>query len=183
MKRKIWTKEELSEVFRINEKGELERLNGKYSPNGVGWSVVECKTNTSKGYCDVGFQGSIIKYHAIIWVLTNGTIEDVNAELDHIDGNRINNRIENLRLVSTRENQQNRAKHRAGRLPGCRFDKRCNKWQARIEINGKLIHLGLYNTEPEAHQIYLKALDLVASYVDNKQFRALVKQKSITLLS
>jgi len=173
MKRKIYNKEELSTVFRINAACELERLDCRYKEET--WSVVKCKCNTNNGYCDVGFQGSIIKYHAIIWVLTNGTIEDENAELDHIDGDKLNNRVENLRLVSSRENNQNRVKHRNGRLTGCSFHKRCNKWEAQIRINGKLVCLGLFDTELEAHTIYLKACRLKEQYVDGVQFRGLLK--------
>jgi len=221
--------------------GELERLNGKFKEET--WTVVDCKCNTNDGYCHVRFKSSMILYHAIMWILINGTIEDVNTELDHANGNRLDNRIENLRLVTNRENQQNSHKHRNGRLQGCSLDKRRNKWQARIQINGKqislghydtepeahtiyyealtmldksveeiqahfgvaqfssgyksvsfhkqsgkwearikingrLIYLGLYNSEPEAHQIYLKALELINEYVDNKQFRQLLSKST-----
>jgi hypothetical protein len=170
MKRRIFTKEELEIVFRINETGELQRL-----LRGKDWRVVECKANHNKGYCLVGFKGSHIMYHTIIWVLTNGTIEDAEAVIDHISGDKLDNRIENLRLVSTRENQQNQVNHRKGKLTGCCLHK-CGKWQAQITISGKLIHLGLYNTEPEAHKIYLKACELINEYVDNDQFRKLINK-------
>jgi hypothetical protein len=160
MKRRIYTREELSEVFRINESGELERLNGKYSPNGVGWSVVDCKCNTNTGYCQVQFKESKIRYHAIVYILHHGTIEDVDAEIDHSNGNKLDNRIENLRLVTKRENQQNRESHREGRLVGCSYHK-CGKWLALIRINGKNIGLGLYNTEQEAHKVYNEALTML----------------------
>jgi len=168
MERKIWTKEELSECFRINESGELERLF-----RGLDWRVVECKCNTTNGYCQVGYKGSMIKYHAIIWVLTHGTIDDADVMIDHVNGDKLDNRIENLRLVSNRENQQNRESHRNGRLQGCRLRKR-GKWEALITINGKQIGLGYYNTGEEAHQTYCKACELITQYIDNKQFRALL---------
>jgi hypothetical protein len=171
MERKIWTREELETVFRVNDKGELERLF-----RGLDWRVIDCKCNTTNGYCDVWFKGSMIRYHAIVYILHHGTIEDVDAEIDHSNGNKLDNRIENLRLVSKRENQQNRESHREGRLTGCYLDKRCNKWQAQIVINSKNIGLGLSNTELEAHQIYCKAIELIEEYVDNKQFRNLLKK-------
>ena len=165
--RRVFTREELEKVFRLNKAGELERLNGKYKEGT--WTVVECVANRTDGYCHVQFKGSMILYHTIIWILTNGPIADENTELDHIDGNRINNRIENLRLVCKRENQQNRYKHRAGRLVGCRLNKRWNKWQAQIVINGKQISLGYFNTEAEAHQIYCEALTILDKSVEEIQ--------------
>ncbi len=171
MKRIIYTREELCEVFRINEAGKLERLclqTNQFGKKGE-WRVVDCKANRNTGYCHIRHGDSTILYHTIVWILTNGTIEDVNAEIDHIDGNRINNRIENLRLVCKRENQQNRYKHRNGRLVGCRLDKRCNKWLARIKINGKEIHLGYFDTELEAHQIYCEALTMLDKSVEEVQ--------------
>jgi hypothetical protein len=172
--RRIWTREELSEVFRINEAGELERLNGKYSPNGVGWTVVECVDN-HRGYCVVGVKSSLIRYSAIIWILHYGTIEDTKAVIDHISGDKLDNRIENLRLVTSRENNQNKVKHRNGKLAGCYLDKCNNKWQAQIVTNSKTLFLGRYDTEQEAHAVYCKACNLIEQYIDNTQFRALVK--------
>jgi hypothetical protein len=168
MKRRIWTREELSEVFRINENGELERL-----IKGLDWRIIDCVDN-SNGYCRVGYKGTMIQYHTIIWVLINGTIVDAEAVIDHISGNKLDNRIENLRLTTQRKNNQNKKSHRNGRLVGCRLHK-CGKWEALIAINGKQISLGLFNTEPEASQVYLKALELIDQYIDSEQFRNLVK--------
>jgi len=177
MKRNIYTREELQEVFRINSEGLLERLCLQTNQSGKKgeWKVVECKANTTKGYCDVRFQGTMIKYHVILYVLHHGTIEDASAVIDHKNGDKIDNRIENLRLVTNRKNQQNRTAHRNGRLTGCCLDKRWNKWMARIQINGKQINLGYSDTELEANQIYLTACELIGQYVDAKQFRTLLK--------
>lgn len=172
MKRRLFTKEELSECFRINEQGKLERLNGKYKEET--WTVVECVDNC-KGYCRVKYRGYIISYHTIVWILTNGTIEDDEAVLDHTNGDKLDNRVESLRLTTQRENCQNQVSHRNGRLRGCCLHKQRNRWQAGIVINGKQMHLGYYKTEQEAHQIYCKACELIELYVDDKQFRNLLK--------
>jgi len=161
MKRRIFTKEELSESFRFNKNGELERLF-----RGLDWRIIECKANDGRGYCRVSFGRFMIRYHTIIWILTHGTIEDVDAELDHIDGNRSNNRIDNLRLVTRRENCQNKKTHRNGRLQGCHFCKQNNKWQAYIVINSKRIALGYYDNELEAHNVYSEALTMLDKSVE-----------------
>ncbi len=71
--------------------------------------------------------------------------------IDHIDGNRSNNKIDNLREVTNQQNQFNR------RGKGYYFNKDKNKYISYITIDKKKIHLGLYETEQEARQVYLDA--------------------------
>ena len=83
--------------------------------------------------------------------------------IDHINGNSLDNRRGNLRIVTNRENQQNQVKHRHGKLFGCCYRKRVKKWQALIRIDGSQKSLGCFKTEHEAHQAYMKAYrELVA---------------------
>ena len=79
-------------------------------------------------------------------------------EIDHIDGNGLNNQRSNLRIVTSRHNDLNRINHRNGRLFGVSWHKVHKKWMTRILINGKRKHLGYFKTEQEAHEVYLKAL-------------------------
>ena len=72
--------------------------------------------------------------------------------IDHIDGNPYNNRIDNLRLVTHQQNQFNQTKKR-----GYCWEKRYKKWRAYIKLDGKLKHLGYFETEQDAHEAYLKA--------------------------
>jgi len=108
----------------------------------------------------------VIKYrtimaHRIAWFLYYD--EWPTNEIDHIDGNGLNNKIENLRHVSKRENALNKEIHRSGRLFGCCFNKRSKKWQAAIRINGKKIMLGTYDTELEAHKRYVEVYERILS--------------------
>lgn len=93
--------------------------------------------------------------HRIAWCLYYG--EWPTNSIDHIDGNGLNNRIDNLRHVSHRQNHLNRTLHRHGKLGGSYFDKQRFKWHARIRVNGKTKSLGTFNTEQEAHERYLQA--------------------------
>ena len=95
----------------------------------------------------------MIQRHRIMgYAFLNLDIENSKLEIDHIDGNRINNHISNLRIVSKQQNQFNRTKAK-----GFHFNKRIKKYQAYIGVNSKMILLGLYTTEEEAHQAYLNA--------------------------
>jgi hypothetical protein len=76
-------------------------------------------------------------------------------EIDHINGIRHDNRISNLRGVTRQQNQWNRLNTK-----GYYFNKGARKFYAYIRINGKKTYLGLFNTEQEASQAYLKAKEI-----------------------
>ena len=176
-KRKPIDVEELKKVFRIRN-GNLERINYRYK-NGK-WTVFNNKKNHSDGYCQVGFNGTKVLYHVIIWILSTGKDIPHGMEIDHINGNKIDNRIENLRLVTRRQNQQNRKTHRAGRLVGAIYRKGYNDWRSQIVIDKNKIHLGCYKTEQEAHEAYKIACKYIAKYTDNDSFRELIKKEMET---
>ena len=92
-----------------------------------------------------------LKTHRVAWILTHGAIPD-GLQVDHINGIRDDNRLCNLRLVTQRENDQNRRKAR-----GYSWNKGCSKWEAYIRVDGVLRHLGLFTTEAAARAAYLKA--------------------------
>jgi hypothetical protein len=77
--------------------------------------------------------------------------------IDHINGNSLDNRKSNLRIVTNRENSQNKKEHRSGRLVGATFIKNRKKWMAQIWLGKTHKFLGRFKTEHEAHQAYMKA--------------------------
>jgi hypothetical protein len=78
--------------------------------------------------------------------------------VDHRNGLTLDNRRSNLRIVTSRQNHQNRWTHREGKLVGACFHKRENKWISQIAVNGKHHHLGYFPTEQAAHEKYIEAL-------------------------
>jgi hypothetical protein len=176
-KRKPIDVDELKKTFRINN-GKLERIDLRRTDGK--WKVVENKRNTGHGYCRVNFNGINVLYHVIIWILSTGKDIPQGMGIDHINGNKIDSRIENLRLVTSRQNQQNRKKHREGQLVGCYFNKSAGKYHAQIRIGGKVIYLGLYKTEQEAHEAYKIACKHITDYVDSDSFRELIKKEMET---
>ena len=94
--------------------------------------------------------------HRLAWLYVYG--EWPHQQIDHIDGNKLNNRIENLRDVSpyaNNENLHNPKKHNSTGVLGVR--KRGNKYHSRIVVNGIEKHLGTFPTAAIAHQAYIDA--------------------------
>jgi len=110
-------------------------------------------TTIKRGYITIGIDKKIYRAHRLAWVY----IYDVwpNLGIDHINGIKTDNRICNLREATTSENMQNQYKSSGKGLLGTTFDQ--GKWNSKIVVNGKYIHLGRFLTAEEAHQIYLEA--------------------------
>lgn len=93
--------------------------------------------------------------HRIIFLMHNGYLPEV---VDHIDGNPLNNKIENLRAASLSQNQQNAklAKTNTSGLKGVHFDKRDKVWIVQIWANGKRInhrHKDCITAEQDAREL------------------------------
>ncbi len=113
-------------------------------------------TRTPRGYIYLHIDHRRYLAHRLAWLYTYAILPDADKQIDHINGLRYDNKISNLRLVSIRENQQNRVEHRAGRLPGALPSGK--RWRARLRINGQRVDLGSFATQEEAHEAYLKQL-------------------------
>jgi len=111
------------------------------------------------GYFVLGIDNKTYQVHRLIYLYFHGILPKY---LDHIDQNRVNNNIENLRPASSAQNQQNRKKcqtraAKASKWKGvCWHPQQC-KWYCRIGVNGKLKHLGLFDDELEAAKTYNRA--------------------------
>jgi hypothetical protein len=81
------------------------------------------------------------------------------GEVDHINGDKSDDRLCNLRVVTHQQNMWNqkiRADSQTG-YKGVSFDKRSGKYRAHIRSNGKRIHLGIFSTAEVAHKAYMVA--------------------------
>ena len=82
-------------------------------------------------------------------------LTDTKIIIDHIDHDKLNNNIENLRIVSNQQNQFNRKAPK-----GYYFNKQNQKYRAKIQLDNKSIHIGYYTTEEEAREAYLRAKEV-----------------------
>jgi hypothetical protein len=110
------------------------------------------------GYIQVTYQKRCYQAHRIAWAITHGEWPNV---VDHINGDRADNRLANLREVTVHENMQNqRRAHRSNKsagILGVHFYSRTGRWRATNWANGRNRFLGYYATADEASAVYLKA--------------------------
>lgn len=99
--------------------------------------------------------GKTHSIHKIVFMSFKGRIID-NLVIDHIDGDKLNNNIDNLRQISNRDNSSRGQKPKFDR--GVTFFKKINKFGCNIQINKIRYFLGTFDTEKGASEAYKKAL-------------------------
>ncbi len=111
------------------------------------------------GYLQTRVDGKIYFNHRLAWLYVYGHFPI--CVIDHIDGNHLNNSINNLRDVSRRTNQENQRiaplSNKTTGLLGATLHTKTGKFMAKIQVNRKQIYLGLFTTPEAAHAEYVKA--------------------------
>lgn len=163
------TPEEIEELLSYDpETGiltwKVDRMVGMYR-NVVGAKAGDeaggvCKTH---GYRFIKVNGRKYRSHRLAWLLHYG--EWPEHQIDHINGDRADNRIENLRSVTNQQNGQaahTPRKNVSSKYRGVYWYKSKRKWRAQIETDGKRKHIGYFDSELEAARAY----DLAAINAD-----------------
>lgn len=107
-------------------------------------------------YLQVQYKNKVYKVHRIIWEMHYRQIP-IEMQIDHIDHDRKNNRIENLRLVSCDVNLKNQSKRKTNKSGVTGVYDRNTHWESSIRVNNKLIYLGRFKTFEEAKDARKKA--------------------------
>jgi hypothetical protein len=100
------------------------------------------------GYWRVRIEGKTYQLHRIIWIMHNGDIEK-GLVVDHKNGIKDDNRIDNLRPLTRQENSFNNSKAK-----GYHWSKKDRRWIARICTAGKIKHLGTFKLKEDAAEAY-----------------------------
>ena len=119
-----------------------------------GWVVVKNTGNDKNGYNQVRVNGKLWFRHRLVMAAYKPDFDINNNKLviDHIDENRLNNSMDNLRVTNKSGNAYN-----VSSVKGYTWHKGVKKWQPQIMANGKRKYLGLCDTEEAARAAYLAA--------------------------
>jgi hypothetical protein len=146
---------------------ELKRLYSYNEETGEFWRLVSAGGRAAgtlaggkrkDGYIQLAINGKLYLAHRLAFLYVRG--EWPSMDIDHIDGNRRNNRFSNLREATKIENQQNQKRAQRnnasgflGVSPVCQ----ARTFTARIKVGGRQVYLGNFATANEAHEVYLAA--------------------------
>lgn len=147
---RVLTVERLKELLHYDpETGLFLRLASKpKSPIG---SVAGNKL--PRGYIEISIDGKSYYGHRLAWFYVYGAWP---AQLDHANRNTSDNRLSNLREATVSQNLANRRSMREGgrSYKGVSWDKRRNRWYARVQVNAVSKHIGYFHNETEAAKAY-----------------------------
>lgn len=109
------------------------------------------------GYRQGRVFGTNIQAHRIAWALAHGRWPS--SYIDHINGDKLDNWIANLREATTSENNRNKSaqKNNTSGFKGVSWHSGKMKWRAQIAVYGKNSHMGYFDTPEEAHEAYSSA--------------------------
>lgn len=110
----------------------------------------------SQGYLAITIQRKFLKAHRVIFYMHYGYLPKC---IDHIDGNKLNNKIENLRPATSNQNQWNRtklAKSSSG-IKNVTWNKKLQKWRVSFSIKTKPIHFGFFEDIELAELVAIEA--------------------------
>lgn len=130
--------------------------------------IIECKISRRKaragsiagkltwhGYLRTEVEGKKYYNHLLAWLFVHG--EWPPDEIDHIDRDKTNNRISNLRLATHAQNKRN-SPGRRKTLKGA-YRRSNGSWRSQLRYDGALLELGTFKTEQEAHEAYKRTAE------------------------
>jgi len=114
---------------------------------------------TKHGYRRAKINGVNTMVHRVVFLIETGRWPE--GPLDHINGDKLDNRFCNLREVTASQNNCNRPKAKNGTSlkKGVSYHDSTGKWRARITLQKRIVSLGLYENEEDAHAAYCKAAE------------------------
>ena len=153
-------------LYQVSNLGRVKSLSRKTS-NGKGFfisrEIIKKPTNNNKGYLQLllskDLKAKCFKVHKLVAIaFLNHTPCGMELVIDHINDNKLDNRVENLQIVTSRFNTYKTKVKYSSKYKGVSWHKKANKWTASIHINGKGVYLGIFNCELAASLAYQNEL-------------------------
>jgi hypothetical protein len=139
----------LREVFILTDEGALLRRRD----SGFRWKAGQVAGHyRSDGYVSVRVDGFPLLAHHVVWALTHGEYPPSRMDIDHINRDRGDNRISNLRLADRSQNMYNTVAHKDSKsgVKGVAWHAQYGKWEAYITKNYKKTCIGFYDDIEDA---------------------------------
>ena len=175
------SQQELQEWFDYRD-GDLYRkkANNNRVKAGSKAGYVHTDSQTGRQYVKVCFNYQMYLIHRLIWARHGYSLEP-NQQIDHIDGNSLNNHIENLRAATHKQNGENRKsaqKNSKSGVKGVSWYKSTKKWRAQIQYNGENKNLGYYETKEDAIAARIAAEKEYYTHAPNRDNELVIVEKS-----
>lgn len=120
----------------------------------------EAESALKTGYLSIQVNKRNLRAHRMAWLYVYGELPPKGVDIDHINGDRTDNRICNLRLASRSQNMANvglKGTNSSG-FKGVSWHKKSQRWRARIKVDYREIYLGSFDSPEEAHAAYAEAV-------------------------
>jgi len=151
-------------LYKINKRGEILSCE-KIRPLSFGKPRVYKEKLLKARVWGNGYRAVVLykekkaKVHTIHRLLATHYIDNENNKpyVNHIDGDRLNNKLENLEWVTPKENSlKTNFSRGSSKYRGVSLNKQTEKWCAFIQIDGKNKNLGSFDNEKDAYEVYIK---------------------------
>ena len=148
------TKELLHELFEYKDGvlyWKISRARNKIKPGDIAGSRMK-----KNGYLYISINNKLYRSHRLIFLMHYGYMPEY---IDHIDNNRTNNRIENLRHATASENQYNRriSRNNTSGIKGISWSNSSKRWKAQVMHEGVTTYLGSFTSLEKASEVLKKA--------------------------
>lgn len=145
-------------MYQISDLGRVKSL--KFNRERILKPVVNSNGYLSANlYCEGKLKQKSVHQIMAITFLNHKPDGNNGLIVDHVNNNHLDNRLDNLQLITQRENTSKDKRGGSSQYVGVDWYKQNKKWRARIRINGKLKYLGLFKEELEAANAYKERLN------------------------
>lgn len=151
----LLTAADARELLAFNEKTGV--LRWRVDRRGKAKAGTKAGSVAGQGHIQVRINGIRYYAHRLVWLLAYGTWPPAGFDVDHVDGDRANNRLGNLRLATPAQNQANTTKLRKTNTSGYRgvsWHHARKRWEARIRLSGRRTFLGYFDDVIDAARAY-----------------------------
>jgi hypothetical protein len=153
------------EYYKLHQELDYNSFTGFFTRRSTGERA--CRTDHTKGYFRVFVLGKYYKAHRLAWYYYYGKWPV--KQLDHIDGNKSNNAILNLREVTQTQNMYNQTKaHKQNKSGVIGVGVSGKNFVSKIKVGDKLEHLGTYKTKEEAYTKYIMRKAEIVNGMDTR---------------